>query len=203
MKYLKKFESYVSEKLSEQELDRILDKISKSGIESLTKREKAELDNADNPNFKYVETPEPKQTEYKPNNNKEKMETGNINLKDLLKIQKKYGEDFITEVPFIFNDEQEHEVFSNIFDKMNRKYNTNHEVPKNPSFFDIKEISIEYGWGEYWVGGFDGPEEVYGQDGIIMLDEIVKVANKYNVELIELDIEDDEGEDEEEEYEED
>jgi hypothetical protein len=36
-----------------------------------------------------------------------------------------------------------------------------------------------------------------------MLDEIVKVANKYNVELIELYIEDDEGEDEEEEYEED
>lgn len=122
MKYLKKFESYVSEKLSEQELDRILDKISKSGIESLTKREKAELDNADNPNFKYVETPEPKQTEYKPDNNKEKMETEFKTLDDIRKQFKSIEDiltycgvenDSYTDLFFEFQDDEDMEYLYN------------------------------------------------------------------------------------------
>jgi hypothetical protein len=43
MKYLKRF----NESMSESELNRILDKISKSGIESLTKEEKDKLDKSD------------------------------------------------------------------------------------------------------------------------------------------------------------
>jgi hypothetical protein len=47
MKYLKRF----NESMSESELNRILDKISKSGVESLTKEEKDKLDKFDG-NFK-------------------------------------------------------------------------------------------------------------------------------------------------------
>jgi len=53
MKHLKTF----NEKISQSEIDRLLDKISSNGIESLTDRERQELDNADNPNFKYKEEP--------------------------------------------------------------------------------------------------------------------------------------------------
>lgn len=46
MKYLKTYESY-----NQEEIDKILDKISKSGVDSLTRIEKMKLDNSDNKSF--------------------------------------------------------------------------------------------------------------------------------------------------------
>ncbi len=52
-KYIKKFNSFLNESLSEDELNDILDKISKNGIDSLSERDRLELDNYDNPNYDF------------------------------------------------------------------------------------------------------------------------------------------------------
>jgi hypothetical protein len=50
-KYIKKFNTFLNEKVSQEEIDRVLDKINSHGINSLTDEERNILNNIDNPSF--------------------------------------------------------------------------------------------------------------------------------------------------------
>ncbi len=54
-KYIKKFNTFLNERVSQKDIDKILDKINLHGINSLTDDEKNILNNIDNPSFELIE----------------------------------------------------------------------------------------------------------------------------------------------------
>jgi hypothetical protein len=54
-KYIKKFNTFLNEKVSQKDIDKILDKINTHGIDSLTDDERNILSNIDNPSFESKE----------------------------------------------------------------------------------------------------------------------------------------------------